>query len=450
MVQAKTLAAIAALSFIQVDGLDLNVGSTDSIKSAASTIASGMVSYYKGNETGQVVGILPTPYYWWESGAMFDTLIQYWHLTGDSQYNDIVSQGIQAQQGPNGDFMPPNQTKTEGNDDQSTWALAAMSAAESQFPDAENGTPWLALADGVFNDQVARWDTSSCGGGLRWQIFSYNVGYTYKNSIANGNFFHLAARLARYTGNSTYSDWASKAFSWSTTVGFIDDKWNVYDGGETTTNCTSIDRLQFSNSAGTYISGAAHMYNITSGSSEWKTALDGLLNQTLSVFFPKGVLSEQACESNGACDVDQMAYKGLLAHWLVDTIQMAPYTLQSILPMLTSSAQAAAKDCNGNVCPEVWSGAASANVTSGVGQQLSALSVVQSLLVNNASAPVTETTGGSNATSTGTSTGSSTKSSSTASGSPSTSKNAAAVLGGESTRMRLLAGLLGCVACLIL
>jgi mannan endo-1,6-alpha-mannosidase len=382
---------------------------------------------------------------------MFDTLIQYWHLTGDSQYNGIVSQGIQAQQGPNGDFMPPNQTASEGNDDQSTWALAAMSAAESQFPDTQNGTAWLALADAVFNDQVARWDTSSCGGGLRWQIFSFNNGYTYKNSLANGNFFQLAARLARYTGNSTYSDWASKAFNWTTTVGFIDEKWNVYDGADTTTNCSSISRLQFSNSAGTYISGVAHMYNTSSGSSEWKTALDGLLNQTLSLFFPNGVLSEQACESEDTCDVDQMAFKGLLAHWLVDTIQMAPYTSQSILPMLTSSAQAAAKACNGDACPEVWSGTTSTNVTSGVGQQLSALSVVHSLLVNNASAPVTETTGGSNATSTGTSTGSSTKPSSSASGSASsTSKNAAAVLGGEAMKMGLLAALLGSMACLIL
>jgi mannan endo-1,6-alpha-mannosidase len=64
---------------------------------------------------------------------MFDTLIQYWHLTGDSQYNTIVTQGLLAQQGPNGDYIPPNQTSIEGNNDQSTWALTAVSAAEAQF-----------------------------------------------------------------------------------------------------------------------------------------------------------------------------------------------------------------------------------------------------------------------------------------------------------------------------
>lgn len=410
-----------------------------------------MVSYYNGNQTGQVPGLLPSPYYWWEGGAFFDTLIQYWHLTGDSQYNSLVSEGIQFQQGPNGDFMPPNQTKSEGNDDQGIWALAAMSAAESQFPAPQNGTPWVALADAVFNDQAARWDTQTCGGGLRWQIFPFNAGYTYKNSVSNGAFFQLSSRLARYTGNSTYSDWASKVFDWTTSVGFIDEEWNVYDGASALQNCSAVDKIQLSLVAGTYISGAAHMYNISSADSTWKTALDGLLNRTLDVFFPNGVLSEVTCESRDSCNTDIKAYKGIAAHWLVDAIQMAPYTTDSILPKLTSSAQAVASVCNGDICPEVWSGPTSTNVTSGLGEQLSALSVVQGLLIKDASVPVTETTGGSNANSTSsgtsTSTGSSTKPSSTTSGTPAlTSTNAAVLLGADGAKMGMMAAGLGSVA----
>lgn len=33
------------------------------MKAAASTIAYGMMSYYKGNESGQIPGLLPGPYY---------------------------------------------------------------------------------------------------------------------------------------------------------------------------------------------------------------------------------------------------------------------------------------------------------------------------------------------------------------------------------------------------
>ena len=42
---------------------------------------------------------------------MFGQLIHYWHLTGDSSYNDVVSEAIQFQVGADNDFMPQNQTK---------------------------------------------------------------------------------------------------------------------------------------------------------------------------------------------------------------------------------------------------------------------------------------------------------------------------------------------------
>lgn len=71
------------------------------------------MSYYKGNETGMPVGLLPDPYYWWLAGAMFDQMIHYWYYTGDTTYNTVVTQGLLAQKAEGDDFMPINQTKTE-------------------------------------------------------------------------------------------------------------------------------------------------------------------------------------------------------------------------------------------------------------------------------------------------------------------------------------------------
>ena len=71
-----------------------------------------MLKYYPGNVPGQTPGLLVQPYYWWEAGAMFGQLIEYWFYTGDSQYNALVMDGLQAQVGPNNDYMPPNQTKS--------------------------------------------------------------------------------------------------------------------------------------------------------------------------------------------------------------------------------------------------------------------------------------------------------------------------------------------------
>ena len=45
-------------------------------------------------------------------------MIDYWHHTNDSTYNDIAEEGILFQTGQNWDFMPANQTDGMGNDDQ--------------------------------------------------------------------------------------------------------------------------------------------------------------------------------------------------------------------------------------------------------------------------------------------------------------------------------------------
>jgi len=146
--------------------------------------------------------------------------VDYWRYTGDTSYNDIVTQALLFQVGPNNDYMPPNQTSSEGNDDHGFWGLAAMTAAEANYPNPPANQPqWLALSQAVFNLMAGNWDNATCNGGLRWQIFPFNKGYNYKNSISNGCMFHLAARLARYTGNDTYAVWARTTFDWMQNIG---------------------------------------------------------------------------------------------------------------------------------------------------------------------------------------------------------------------------------------
>lgn len=188
-------------------------------------------------------------------------MIDYWAYTGDGQYNDRVQAALVAQAASDNDYMPPNQTKSEGNDDQGLWALAAMNAAEKGFPSSDGSTSWLDLAKNVFDEQVERWDTTTCKGGLRWQIFSFNQGYDYKNSQSNGVFFQLAARLAAFTGNSTYVDWAEKAYDWTKSVGLISKHFEVFDGAHTTTNCSGKSRIQWSYLSACFVYGSAVMYN---------------------------------------------------------------------------------------------------------------------------------------------------------------------------------------------
>ncbi|KAJ5681603.1 Mannan endo-1-6-alpha-mannosidase DCW1 [Penicillium maclennaniae] len=398
----------------RANAIDLDVTDQDSLKNAASTSVYAMMTYYHGNETGQIPGAFPTK--WWEGAALFLALLHYWHFTGDTTYNDELSVGLEWQAGEC-DYMPSNYSAYLGNDDQMFWGLAAMTAAEIQFPDSTvgEGYSWLSLAQGVFNTQIARWDTTKCGGGLRWQIWSWESGYTMKNAISNGGLFQLSARLYRYTGSETYGNWARKIWDWSVSSPLVSNStWNVADSTEMTNDCTTQGNTQWSYNYGTYLIGASYMYNSpletanpialyqTNGTEQatWKTAVSGLLNQTLDKFAPAsngGILEEIVCEPSEVCNNNEVLFKGLVSGWLSFTALVAPFTFDTILPKLQTSAQAAAKSCTGhnnNTCGVRWY---QSNYDGWIGmeEQISATNIFVANLINfETSAPVTSTTGG--------------------------------------------------------
>ncbi|KAM5380859.1 hypothetical protein ACJZ2D_003383 [Fusarium nematophilum] len=413
----------AGLAFLATvaNALDVTWDDDKSIKSAAGTVAFGLVKYYTGNNTGDTPGNLPDPYYCkcsttvglislltipgWEAGALFGTLVDYWWLTGDDSYNDITTQALLHQVGDDDDYMPKNQTLTEGNDDQGFWAMAAMSAAEHKYPNPPEDKPqWLALVQAVFNEYVSRWDTKNCGGGMRWQIFTWNAGFDYKNSISNGCFFNVAARLARYTGNETYADWAEKIWDWQTDVGLITDKHQVLDGVHFEGKCpSSTDTNQWSYNSGIFLHGAAMMYNLTD-SDKWKARVDGMLQDVNSKFVKKEVLYEQYCEPTKQCSQDAQSFKGYLARWLAATAQVASHTSQPISKLLLSSGKKAAVTCSGSptegfeghpgtACGFSWLGDTFDGMV-GVGPQMSSLQMIMYNLVRSTSGPLTSKTGG--------------------------------------------------------
>lgn len=109
---------------------------------------------------------------------------------------------------------------------------------------------------------------------------------------------------------------------------------------------------------------------------------------------------EVACERDNKCNRDQRSFRAYLARFMAQAVQMAPFTAEYIMPKLRTTAAAAAKQCDGGsdgrTCGMRWTvPTCDGSFEQGLlGQTLSALEVVQSVLILEAPLPVTEKTGG--------------------------------------------------------
>lgn len=196
----------------------------------------------------------------------------------------------------------------------------------------------------------------------------------------------------------------------------MDADYNIYDGAHVQTNCTDINKAQFSYNNGVYLLGVAHMYNYvrscllkdlwafillislqTEGSQVWKDRLQGLLDATIKVFFPDDIAFEVACESIMTCTTDMLSFKGYVHRWMAITTQLAPFTHDQIMAVLETSTKAAINQCtggsSGRECGFQWSSGSFDNSV-GAGQEMNVLGAVSSLLIDQVVAPVTNSTGG--------------------------------------------------------
>lgn len=395
MVFVKSTHLVPAIAQIAsfINPRDLNINESATIKGVARTIAAETMQYYPGTE--QAFADLPAPYYWWECGALMGAMLDYSHYTQDPTYDKTLATALLAQAGPDFDYMLPKHFGDEGNDDQAFWGFAVMSAAERNFPQPDASVPaWLDLSANLWNSMASRWNTSSCGGGLAWQIFPSNPnGMSYKNSVSNGGLFQLSARLARATGNQTYLDFAQKVWDWTEGVGLIDKDFNVLDGTSSDNNCTEINPVSFSYSAGIYLYGAAVLAN-TTGDELWTTRTEKLLEASKSYFSPfdnaTNVMYEHACEQVDKCNTDMLSFKGYFSRFAYASTLMVPSVLPTVDELFHVSASAAAKACSGGekgtTCGEKWYVGGYDGHT-GLGQEMCALETIQGLLVAESAPP---------------------------------------------------------------
>lgn len=399
----QLITTIALLFTTVVHSIELNVDDKDSICSAAKIVSDGMWNYYEGFRPGGVIGMFASPNYWWNAGEAFGGLVDYYSYCASD--NDTLKQwiydGMYHQAGENFNYIPSNQSMTEGNDDQGVWGMAIMEAVERNFSNPELHS-WLEMAQAIYNTMDARWDTEHCGGGLRWQIFTWNSGYDYKNAISNGCLFHIAARLARYTGNETaYLPTAERVWNWMEEVNFLTEETNgklrIYDGAKITDNCSQVTDLRWSYTYGVFMTGCAYLYNIT-GDETWKFRAGEVVDAANAYFFDNSIMQETTCQPSGKCNNDQRSFRCLFSRCLGLTMKIIPEFEDKIRPNLEASAKGAAQSCSGGTdgvtCGENWSANGWDNQY-GLGEQMSALEVMLALIAEE---PLSVKTGGTNRT----------------------------------------------------
>ncbi|OJZ80995.1 glycoside hydrolase family 76 protein [Aspergillus luchuensis CBS 106.47] len=363
---------------VTVAALDLDINSTQSIKDAATVTVQNTLT--NSSLSGNVNPVYGDSNEWIFNSStveawLYSTLIPYWNLTGNDTYNELISKRMYSMAGLElGDSWSESDNDTNMN--HAAWALAAVTAAEMDFPADSSKKSWLTYAgqaQGTLRSTFKFQDI--CGGGL--EIANDAVQETngsMKDALSNGEFLQLSSRLAYITtgdNQSSYADDAIMIWDWCVKNDMlVESNWTInylVTNTTATGNCTAMatTNAEYTYFYGLYMSSAAYMYSVT-GSAVWKTRAEGLLDSIMGMFVNDGVIRDlgmllepdEGVMSTSWDDDSADALKGLLASCLAVVTHLLPDTVNTIEPLLRSNAEAVANQCsgmsNGTVCGSEW------------------------------------------------------------------------------------------------
>ena len=98
-------------------------------------------------------------------------------------------------------------------------------AAYARLHAPEWVNPFLSRAKCFYNLVTPGWNTSTCGGGMRWGPFN-----KYKNSVTTELFIATSVGMYEAFGKQSYLDSAIKAWVWFKNSGLINAQGLINDG----------------------------------------------------------------------------------------------------------------------------------------------------------------------------------------------------------------------------
>ncbi|KAL7619373.1 hypothetical protein AAE478_009910 [Parahypoxylon ruwenzoriense] len=258
---------------------------------------------------------------WWQSGVALHALVNYMINTGEDDYLSQAINTVEIQRKPlawwpegDGEF------RADSTDDTGWWALAMTSMYEltSNYEYLE-----IAKLDEAYMYEY--WNTTTCGGGLIWNI----PAETYHNAISNELYLELTARLHNLIpGDTTYLQRSLQEWQWFSKSSMINAENLVNDGLTDDAACVNNGRTTWTYNQGVILGGLVELSHATEDSSYLDTAraiADAVIESAELV--QDGTLTEP-CNTIQDCEPNGTSFKGIFVRELAklnDALSGHPY-----------------------------------------------------------------------------------------------------------------------------
>lgn len=339
---------------------------------------------------------------WWSAANAVEGMVDAMNTLGTSEYETLLSRLHEMHREPakrwpfvvaelkrRGQWAPDDERQfgrrmkprpVEGEfrneylDDSGWWGVAWMKLAERT-----GKAEYLQTAKAIHAHMAATWQTDK-GGGVLWCL---DKDKQKTNAITNNLFLILSARLAKYTGESSYRDWARRSCTWLKEQKLFDGT-GVVDGPGHTGDYWSYNQ-------GTYLAGLTAW----SAASSDPALLDEAAAVARAILQKAGFVTEQHIlrEKLGTSGWDGCLFKGILARGLrelADALRAAgkhPDLVQEIDQCLQATAAAIMAGTPGDKeFPAEWHKGA-ANLETNYNTHLSALLALTAALPPASTSP---------------------------------------------------------------
>lgn len=262
---------------------------------------------------------------WWNSANAITAITDFMRLSESKKYVAVLKNTYKHAQ-----ITVPKEQRTDPKkemtgfpgflnkyyDDEGWWALAWIDAY-----DLTRDKRYLTMARSIFDDMAASWD-NTCGGGIWW-----SKDRAYKNAIANELFFSVAAHLATRVPTAdreSYSNWATKEWSWFRGTGMINADSLVNDGltiDKSTGVCRNNQKTVWTYNQGVLIGALAEWSKSPAGSASLDDA-KRIAEASLTHLTDNNGILHDPCEPK--CSADGIQFKGIFMRNLRDLNAIAP------------------------------------------------------------------------------------------------------------------------------